>query len=415
MRLYRYIMLLLMVLSSIDAATLKEIIESTLKNNQNIKASMIDSRAKEKIYNSRENIYNPTLNAAISDTQLNIDTREIEVKNRLVGSLKLGVDLYDGGKSSATKRQKSYEYQASKLDAITTKKETILQVVTLFFQTKTAIDSIEVLKEKGTTLKAQYQRVKTKYDINMVTIDEVLKLRSEYETNQYAIEELRYQKEELLETISLLAGRKIKSIDNSTLPNVKNLALKESEHLRSLNLSLKALDENVKIVESAKNVQVKLEDSLNLYSYNDYNENLLADLPQTQNQLNVSLTYRLFDTTTKHQVEAAKLAKLSAKEKVIFAKNQERSTFSLAKRKLKTQQLKINSLKSAVEMGESVYKLVKVKYQNGTVDNITYLDALSKRTFNKALYQQALNEYEIAKANYYFSSGLDYKKVLKGW
>ncbi len=80
-----------------------------------------------------------------------------------------------------------------------------------------------------------------------------------------------------------------------------------------------------------------------------------------------------------------------------------------------TQQLKINSLKSAVEMGESVYKLVKIKYQNGTVDNITYLDALSKRTFNKALYRQALNNYEIAKANYYFSSGLEYKHVLKSW
>jgi len=415
MKFYRYIVLLLIVTSYIDATTLKEIINSTLRNNQNIKASVIDSRAKEQIYNSRENIYNPTLNAGISDTQLNIDTREIEVKNRLVGSLKLGIDLYDGGKSSATKRQKSYEYQASKLDTVTTKKETILKVVTLFFQTKTVSDSIKVFKEKSTTLKAQYKRMKTKYDIKMVTIDEVLKFRSEYETNQYAIEELKYQKEELLETISLLAGRKIKSIDNSTLPNVKNLKLHTSEHLQSLNLSLKALDENVKIVESSKNVQVKLEDNLNLYNYNDYNENLLSDLPKTQNQLNISLTYKLFDTTTKHQIEATKLAKLSSKERVIFAENQEKSLFNLAKRKLITQQHKINSLKSAVEMGDSVYRLVKIKYQNGTVDNITYLDALSKRTFNKALYKQALNNYEIAKANYYFSSGLDYKKVLKRW
>jgi len=415
MKLYRYIALLLIVTSYIDATTLKEIINSTLRNNQNIKASVIDSRAKGKIYNSRENIYNPTLNAGISDSRLDIDTREIEVKNRVVGFLKLGIDLYDGGKSSATKRQKFYEYKASKLDSVTTKKETILQVVTLFFQTKTIIDSIKVFKEKGITLKAQYKRMKSKYDMNMVTIDEVLKLRSEYETNQYTIEELKYQKDELLETISLLAGHKIKRIDNSTLPNVKNLKLHRSEHLKSLNLSLKALDENVKIVKSSKNVQVRLEDTLNRYNYNDYNDNLLGDLPKTQNQLNISLTYKLFDTTTKHQIEAAKLAKLSSHERVIFAKNQEKSRFNLAKRKLKVQQLKIKSLKSAVKMGDSVYKLVKIKYQNGIVDNITYLDALSKRTFNKALYKQALNDYEIAKANYYFSSGLDYKKILKRW
>jgi hypothetical protein len=36
--------------------------------------------------------------------------------------------------------------------------------------------------------------------------------------------------------------------------------------------------------------------------------------------------------------------------------------------------------------------------------NITYLDALSKKIYNLALYKQALNDYEIAKANYYFSS-----------
>jgi outer membrane protein TolC len=66
-------------------------------------------------------------------------------------------------------------------------------------------------------------------------------------------------------------------------------------------------------------------------------------------------------------------------------------------------------------MGESVYEIVKLKYQNGIVDNITYLDALSKKVYNLALYRQALNDYEIAKANYYFASGVEYKEVLKDW
>jgi len=64
-------------------------------------------------------------------------------------------------------------------------------------------------------------------------------------------------------------------------------------------------------------------------------------------------------------------------------------------------------------MGDSVYDMVKIKYQNGIVDNIAYLDALSKKIYNSALYKQALNDYEIAKANYYFSSGIKYKKILE--
>jgi len=88
-------------------------------------------------------------------------------------------------------------------------------------------------------------------------------------------------------------------------------------------------------------------------------------------------------------------------------------SFELSKRKLKTQKRKIASLKSAVEMGNSVYDIVKEKYQNGLVDNITYLDALSKKTYNEALHKQALNEYEIAKAKYYLDSGVDYEEMLE--
>jgi len=339
----------------------------------------------------------------------------MQVKNTFVTSLNLAVNLYDGGKSIALKKQKSYEYRASKLDNTSTEKETILQVVSLFFQTKTANENIEVFKEKGITLKAQYKRMKSKYDLKMVTIDEVLKLRSEYESNQYTIEELKYQREEFLSMLSLLAGRSIKYVDNSKLPSVKKLHFKESERVQSLSLSLLALDENINIVKSSTKPQLKVENRLNFYKYDNYNAKILYDLPNTQNQFNLSMTLKLFDTTSKHQIESAKLAKLSANEKVIFAKKSEKATFNLAKRKLKTQELNIKSLKSAVKMGDSVYKLVKTKYQNGTVDNITYLDALSKKTFNKALYRQALNNYEIAKAYYYFSSGIDYKQVLKTW
>ena len=73
-----------------------------------------------------------------------------------------------------------------------------MQVITLFFQTKTVSENIIVLQEKSKALKAQYDRIKQKYDIHMTTVDEVLKLQSEYESNNYMIEEFKYQKYELL-------------------------------------------------------------------------------------------------------------------------------------------------------------------------------------------------------------------------
>jgi len=63
-------------------------------------------------------------------------------------------------------------------------------------------------------------------------------------------------------------------------------------------------------------------------------------------------------------------------------------------------------------MANKVYEIITQKYENSVVDNITYLDALSKKVYNQFLYKQALYEYEIAKANYYFNSGIDYSLFL---
>ena len=398
---------------SLNASTLKEIIQSTLQNNENLKAQNLQTKAKQKTYQSVKNIYNPNLNVGANYTRLDLDTRAVQVGTTATAFLKLNINLYDGGKNKALKRQKFYEYESSRYLNTNDKKQTLLNVVTLFFQAKTVIENIKVFEEKSKLLKAEYERVKDRYNLKMATIDEVLKLQSEYEANKYTIEELKYQKTELLKNLSLLTGEKITNLDNSHLPEVKNLSYTQSSNIKALELSLKATQENINITSSIKKPQVKLEDSLNYFKYYNYNEKLLPDLPTKQNQFSLTLTYNLFDTSSKEKIESAKLIKLASATKLSYAKKQEKMEFDLAKQKLKTQVLKLQSLKSTVEMGNSVYKIVKTKYNNGVVDNITYLDALNKKIYNEALYRQALNDYEIAKANYYFKSGIDYKKVIK--
>jgi len=243
----------------------------------------------------------------------------------------------------------------------------------------------------------------------------VLKLQSEYESNQYIIAELKFQKRSLIQNISLLANKKITNFEYSTLPNVKNLKLQESTDIEALKMNIKSKNENINIISAINKPQVKLENNLNFYNYNDYNSNLLSNLPNAQNQLSISLTYNLFDSTTEKRIEVAQLEKLASQERLNFRLEQEKMNFDLAKQKLRTQQLKLNSVKSTVKMGKSVYDIITIKYQNGIVDNVTYLDALSKKVFNEALYKQALNDYEIAKANYYFNSGVDYKHILEKW
>ena len=412
---FNKLLLVGLLVTGSNATNLKELIDSTIQNNQNLQSLKIKDQSYNKTYGSVKNSYNPTFNIGASYLQLDGDVRNVQVGQTSTGYAKLSIDLYNGGKNSALKLQKEYEYKSELKNTTTTIKETILQVVTLYFQTKTVEENLKVLHEKAVALKAQYDRIKTKYDLKMTTIDEVLKFQSEYESNNYLIEELKYQKEELIQNLSFLSNSKVINLDNFKLPEVSNLIYKESSSIDSLKYSIKAQQENKNIVKSSQKPQIKVENSYNFYNYDDYNSNLLTDLPDHQNQLILSINFKLFDTTTSDKVEAAQLVKQATQQKLEYLKVQEQMKFDLAKKRLNTLNLKINSLKSAVKMANSVYDMVKIKYENSVVDNITYLDALSKKIYNTSLYKQALNDYEIAKANYYFDSGIDYKEVLDNW
>ncbi|MEA1983653.1 MAG: TolC family protein [Campylobacterota bacterium] len=415
MKLYKIFLLLLVFSATAHTQTLKEIIYATLENNYNIQASLTQDRAKKSSLESVDNTYLPQVTLGVNYSRLDLDTREVQVKNTTNGFLKLDVNLYDGGRNQAIKNQKMYEYKSSVFRTTATKKETILQVITLFYQTQTILENIKVFQEKSDTLKAQYERIQIKYDINMATIDEVLKLKSEYETNQFAVEELKFQKIELMQNLNLLSNLKITSLSDSTLPKIENIEFIESENVKSLTMGIKAQDEAINIVSAITTPQFNIENTLSAYDYNDYNERLLSDLPDQQNQLMLSLTCNLYDTVSADKIEATRLEKVSSQQRVTFVKEQEKINFYVAKKKLRTQQLKIDSLKSAVKMGITVFEMIDIKYQNGLVDNITYLDALSKKTYNQALYAKALNDYEIAKANYYLSSGMNYEDALATW
>ncbi|NPA54778.1 MAG: TolC family protein [Epsilonproteobacteria bacterium] len=400
-----------MIACSLQAVTLKELIIATLEHNQNIKSYSYTNLSQKHNAQSVSNIYNPNIVVGANYNKLSMDMAPTQIGEVTNTYAKFSINLYNGGKNRALKQQKQYQYKSSAYHSTTLIKQTLLDLVNMYFNLKTTNDNIEVYKEKSKALKAQYERVKIKYNMKMTTIDEVLKLQSEYESNLYNIDELLYQKQQLIRNILLISGIKVDTLDTKTLPDLQ-ITYTPSSNIKALEYTLKSNQANVEVVRSNKKPAVQLTDTVNFYSYSDYNSQLVKDLPHKQNQLAILVTYDLFDTSTNHKIESAKMMQLATANQLAFAKNQEKMEFVLAKEKIKTQLLKIKSLQSAVQMANSVYNIIKAKYENGVVDNITYLDALSKKIYNLALYKKALNDLEIAKANYYFKSGINYKEVL---
>jgi len=412
MTLFNKIIAVSLVCISVNAVTLKDLITNTIENNQNVQSLKLTNQSYNKSYESVKNSYNPNLIVGVNYSQIDGEQRAVQIGKTTVGFAKFSCDLYNGNKNISLKKQKEYEYKNILENTNTIIRETLLQVITLYFQEKTVEENIKVLNEKSIALKAQYERIKTKYNLKMTTIDEVLKFQSEYETNQYNIDELEYNKEELLQTLELLSHTSIDTLQKCQFKEVGTLVYKPSSSIEALQFAIKAQKEGKNIIQSSLRPQIKLEDSYNIYNYDDYNTQILKDLPNKQNQLMLSINFKLFDTSSKQKIEAARLTKLASVKKLEYLKAQEKMKFNLAKKKLHTLKIKIKSLKSSVEMANSVYDMVKIKYENEVVDNITYLDALSKKIYNIALYKQALNDYEIAKANYYFSSGISLKQIL---
>jgi len=405
--------IVMVVATNLNATSLKEVLNSVINNNDLIQSSKFLTKSKERELQSVSNIYSPTLTIGDTFSRLDVDKSAKQVGSTNIAYIKAGVNLYDGGRNKAIKKQKFYQYQSNQYQQKLTTKNLLLQATTLFFQAKSIQAQLKAYEDKGKTLKAQYEKEKIKYKNQMVTIDNLLKLQSEYQANLYQISDLKYQFDVLLQNLSLLTNQNITTLDDDRLLDIKNLKFKESDNIKSLKNDIKASKENINILKSAKKVKVKLEDSYNFYQYDDYNQKILSDLPDSQNQLMLSIQFNLYDTTTRHKTQSAILAKKALDKKLAYQLKQEKLNFLLDKRLLKTQKDKIESAKLALKMAQSVYEIISDKYENGVVDNITYLDALSKKVTNEAMYEQALYEYEIAKAKYYFDSGVDYGEILK--
>ncbi len=396
----------------INAMDLKSMLSYTLQHNSNVKSQNYNISSKAQDYRSVSSLLKPSIDIGVNYSKLNLDVPDTQIGQTAVGFVKFSLNLYDGGKSKSIKREKQLRVKLAKLSKTDTIKQILLQVVTLYFNIRTIEDEIKAFQFKAKALLRDYKNMKQKYNLQMITYDEVLKIKSEYEENNYQIEELKYQREEAYKNLSLLVGKKIKHIGRARLATIKHLRYRPSSTIKALQTNAAILNESIKQIEANKKPKIKLEDTLSAYGYSDYNSDRLRDLPHTQNKIMLSFSMNLYDTSTEAKKRSISFAKKQAQEQLKYNSNKERILYNLARKRLSTQKSKIVSAKSALNMSKSIYRSSREKYQNGTIDIITYLDALSRKTINQALYHKALNDYEIAKANYYFISGNNYRSIL---
>jgi len=408
-------LLLLSLPLLLQAQTLKELINIAEESNDLVLSKEFIKASKTKELDAKNSAYFPTVDLggfykrddAISPFQAG-DTYS--------GFAKLSYDIYDGGKKSAQSEQAEFSLDASNFDAEAYKKSLALQITKDFFTIKSLQASLKAREEAQTSLQEQLTRIKGFFEAKMATQDDIDRVQADYDTNIYKMESLKFQILSLKSALSLKVGQDIESLEKSHFNKREDLLYDALDSTKSLIAQNNSIIAGAKSIDSFYYPNIKLEDTYSLYEYGRLDSSLAAMgvLPlDKQNTLLLSVNFRIFDYgAIRNSKEAILLQTKALKSQISFQNKEQKMHYELALARIETAKLRIASAKSALKASTSAFTTIEKKYNAGIVDYVVYLDALTKKTDSKALYESGLNELEIAYAILYYYSGKNIKEEL---
>jgi outer membrane protein TolC len=133
-----------------------------------------------------------------------------------------------------------------------------------------------------------------------------------------------------------------------------------------------------------------------------------------QHTLQLSVGMRLYDGgAIGKQSEAVRYHMLALQAQAVYALKEQKMNARLARKQLQTTHAQIRSARSALKAARSHYRTVRKQFEASLVDQVIYLDALTRLNQAQARYQATRYTYEIHKAVFYFYNGHDPKRYVR--
>lgn len=392
--------------------TLQELVELSHKNRL-VESSSYNLNSKQSSYESIKSSYLPRVEIGLNYQNAAKEVATIP-QNSLKGSASLKYTLYDGGKKEELYNRYLTNIDASKKSIEALKNDISLEVVKIYYDYLSLLADKEATKGVISQLNAEYERLKNFFEVGSVTKDEVDKIDSrvknailnlhEIDLNiQKALHSLEYYT--MQENITIDSGSNVKYRDEDvdTRADIKAMELDttsilyEAQSIKSVNLPTLSFDNTLSHTE---------------YYFDDKSKQS-SFLVNTQNIALLNLSWNVFDfdATTKNY-ESKYYEYLSKKSTLEYVKHKATVDYRLAKKSLEIALLKIDASKSTLDAAEATYNLVKVRYENGVIDNVAYLQSLSEMYDAKRAYHRALYDVELKRAELVYFSGKDIKEYL---
>jgi len=397
--------------------SLTTLINHAQKYNEMIKAKEITVQSKKSSIEAAEDAYWPTVDVGASHAYVSPNSlvNPGQVTN---GFASVNFELYDGGRKDAQLRARRFEHQASLLEKKAYEKSVTLEIVRYYYEIQKLKLALGALYERAKEVKAQIKRIKKFEMAELATSDEIDKLQSVYDNNQYSIENTKLALETNEENLKVLSGLSAKHLRQNRFAEPKHVQYEEFEATKILAANASAVGENATMIDAGYKPQVSISDTYSKSRFNDTVASAGFDtgsfLLDHQNTLKLSVNMRVFDHgKMDKESEAVKLKKLSLLSELAHAKKEQKMHFKLARKGMQTSRSKLKSAKSALRAAKSTYKVIKEKFETGLVDNIAYLDALTQKTYSQAQYKQTQYEYEVSKSIYYYYAGKNPEEFIR--
>ena len=391
--------------------SLNDLIQMSLEN-KSINASKKNVESVQEKYESVKKAYLPSVNVGGAYTDVAHETAS-NANNAVNAYIDISYSLYDGGKKDL--EYKSYESQieGSNKDLLSLKNQVSLDVIKHYYDYLSYSSQKEAKQKEIEQLDAQYKRLSKFFDAGTTTIDELDKIKSKVESANVQLHELELNIQTVLHELEYITGQKVR-IDAGSYMEISNEEAELRNDIKALEYSMKTELLNAKEIKTVDNPQINLNNTYTYYDNNYDNSSYKDNELEDQNIFAVNIKWNLFDFgSTKTAYNAAHKSYLSTKSKYEYEKNKAEVDLSLALKSYKIAKLKIKSANSALKAAISTYDVIKNKYENGLVDNVNYLEALSDRSEAESSLSLAKYNLEIRKANVMYHKGKNVWEYVK--
>lgn len=394
----------------LSAGNLPLLVELALKNPL-VESSLYTLEASKNKSASVSNGYLPSLTIGATQS-FNQEEMATSPDKSTTGYAKLSYVIYDGGKRSALIDQQEALVKSASYSLESVKNEVALKVIYNYYAYLSTLSNKEALEQKLEQINAEKYRLEKFLSVGSATADELQKILSSIEQTKVQLLQNELSLRNISNTLEYLSSQKVSVEAGSTL-----LLPQEQEKQRFDILALEAAAKSAKyqaaIAKAPSLPTLSIDDTYSRFNY-DYSNKAYDGGYDRQNTLALNVQWKIFDFgSTRDAYEAAYKEYLAKQSQLSYEKNRAKASLNSAHNGYEIALKKVESSQARLKAATMTYELIQKKFQNGIVNNVVFLDALSDKYSAISELQTSIYDVEYQKAVVLFEMGKEIKGAIQ--